>query len=49
MRLKPGAIRELKASAATDDFEPGDMRYFQKGFGHSIQNIGREEAHFVLG
>src|SRR5882762_4197485 len=36
-------------SAATDDFEPGDIWYFPKGFGHSIQNIGHEEAHFVLG
>ncbi len=36
-------------SAATDDFEPGDIWYFPKGFGHSIQNIGHEESHFVLG
>ena len=36
-------------SAATDEFEPGDLWYFPKGFGHSIQNIGNEEAHFLLG
>jgi oxalate decarboxylase len=36
-------------SAATDDFEPGDLWYFPKGFGHSIQNIGNEDAHFLLG
>src|ERR1700687_6106757 len=35
--------------AATNDFEPGDMWYFPKGYGHSIQNIGHEESHFVLG
>jgi oxalate decarboxylase len=38
-----------RASAAVDDFEPGDIWYFPKGYGHSIQNIGREDAHFVLG
>jgi oxalate decarboxylase len=38
-----------QSSAATDDFEPGDIWYFPKGFGHSIQNVGHEEAHFVLG
>jgi oxalate decarboxylase len=38
-----------QVSAATDDFEPGDIWYFPKGYGHSIQNIGHEEAHFVLG
>jgi oxalate decarboxylase len=38
-----------QASAATDDFEPGDIWYFPKGFGHSIQNIGHDEAHFLLG
>ncbi|HXM93938.1 MAG TPA: cupin domain-containing protein [Candidatus Dormibacteraeota bacterium] len=36
-------------SAATDDFEPGDIWYFPKGFGHSIQNIGHDDAHFLLG
>jgi oxalate decarboxylase len=34
---------------ATDIFEPGDIWYFPKGHGHSIQNIGNEEAHFLLG
>src|ERR1700730_4743999 len=38
-----------QASAAVDDFEPGDIWYFPKGYGHSIQNIGHEDAHFVLG
>ncbi len=34
---------------ATDIFEPGDIWYFPKGHGHALQNIGKEEAHFVLG
>lgn len=35
--------------AATDVFEEGDIWYFPKGHGHALQNIGKEEAHFVLG
>ena len=34
---------------ATDIFEAGDIWYFPKGHGHALQNIGKEEAHFVLG
>jgi len=34
---------------ATDIFGPGDIWYFPKGHGHALQNIGKEEAHFVLG
>ena len=34
---------------ATDIFEPGDIWYFPKGHGHALQNISREEAHFILG
>ena len=30
------------------DFGPGDVWYFPRGFGHSIQGIGREECLFVL-
>jgi len=35
--------------AATDEFEPGDIWYFPIGHGHALQNIGDDEAHFVLG
>jgi oxalate decarboxylase len=34
---------------ATDTFGSGDIWYFPKGHGHALQNIGNEEAHFVLG
>ena len=34
---------------ATDIFGPGDIWYFPKGHGHALQNIGNEEAHFILG
>lgn len=34
---------------ATDIFEEGDIWYFPKGHGHALQNIGKDDAHFVLG
>jgi oxalate decarboxylase len=33
----------------TADFAPGDVWYFPRGYGHSIQGIGREECVFLLG
>jgi oxalate decarboxylase len=32
----------------TNDFEPGDVWYFPRGHGHAVQNLTREEAHFIL-
>lgn len=32
----------------TDNFEPGDVWYFPRGYGHSIQATGTEECHFIL-
>jgi oxalate decarboxylase len=34
--------------AETSDFGPGDVWYFPRGHGHSIQGIGAEECHFLL-
>jgi oxalate decarboxylase len=34
--------------AATDDFESGDVWYFPRGHGHALQNLTRDEAHFIL-
>jgi hypothetical protein len=34
--------------AAAVDFAAGDVWYFPRGFGHSIQGIGREECLFLL-
>jgi oxalate decarboxylase len=31
-----------------DTFGPGDVWYFPRGFGHSIQGLGPEECHFIL-
>ena len=30
------------------DFGPGDVWYFPRGHGHSIQGTGNEECHFIL-
>lgn len=34
--------------AATDSFGPGDVWYFPRGWGHSIQGLGPGECHFIL-
>ncbi|WP_322907441.1 cupin domain-containing protein [Paenibacillus campi] len=34
--------------AYTDTFGPGDVWYFPRGFGHSIQGLGPDECHFIL-
>ncbi len=34
--------------AETNDFEPGDIWYFPRGHGHSIQCLGKKPCHFVL-
>ena len=31
-----------------DTFNPGDIWYFPKGYGHSIQAVGEGECHFIL-
>jgi oxalate decarboxylase len=35
-------------SSYTDNFEEGDVWYFPKGYGHSIQATGTAECHFIL-
>ena len=35
--------------SALDEFEPGDIWYFPRGHGHALQNVGNEEAHFIIG
>lgn len=34
--------------SAIDDFGPGDVWYFPRGYGHSIQGLGPGECHFIL-
>lgn len=35
-------------SAYVDTFNPGDVWYFPRGYGHSIQGLGPGECHFIL-
>ncbi|WP_372579960.1 cupin domain-containing protein [Ruegeria hyattellae] len=32
----------------TNDFETGDVWYFPRGYGHSIQCLGNQPCHFIL-
>jgi oxalate decarboxylase len=34
--------------AETNDFEPGDVWYFPRGYGHMLECLGDEPCHFVL-
>jgi oxalate decarboxylase len=42
MVLEPSGASEI------NNYMPGDLWYFQKGHGHSIQTIGDEPCHFIL-
>lgn len=35
-------------SSEVADFGPGDIWYFPRGYGHSIQGLGPGECHFIL-
>lgn len=35
-------------TSETNDFGPGDVWYFPRGHGHSLQGLGPGECHFVL-
>src|SRR3989442_12066530 len=37
-----------QGQSQTVDFNAGDVWYFPRGFGHSIQGIGSEDCLFVL-
>jgi oxalate decarboxylase len=41
-------ILHPEGASASDDFYPGDVWYFPRGWGHCIQGIGAEECHFIL-
>jgi oxalate decarboxylase/phosphoglucose isomerase-like protein (cupin superfamily) len=43
-----GAQQRPAHGAATDTFGPGDVWYFPRGWGHSIQGSGPSECHFIL-
>jgi oxalate decarboxylase len=39
---------EPDGSSYIDTFYPGDVWYFPRGYGHSIQGLGPGECHFIL-
>jgi oxalate decarboxylase len=41
-------VIDPEAHAETNDFDPGDIWYFPRGHGHSIQCLGNKPCHFVL-
>ncbi len=38
----------MPTKSEIDTFGPGDVWYFPRGWGHSIQGIGPDECHFIL-
>ena len=41
-------VLEPSGASEINNFEPGDLWYFAKGHGHSIQCIGDKPCHFIL-
>lgn len=41
-------VHDPEGNAETADFGPGDVWYFPRGHGHSIQGLGPDECHFIL-
>jgi len=41
-------ILDPDGGSAIDTFGPGDVWYFPRGWGHSIQGLGPDECHFIL-
>ena len=42
MVLEPSGASEI------NNYQPGDLWYFQRGHGHSIQTVGDKPCHFIL-
>jgi oxalate decarboxylase len=41
-------VLEPSGASEINNFEPGDLWYFARGHGHSIQTIGDKPCHFIL-
>jgi oxalate decarboxylase len=41
-------VIDPEGRSETNDFEPGDIWYFPRGHGHSIQCLGDKPTHFIL-
>src|SRR4051794_22512826 len=41
-------VLEPSGASEINNYQPGDLWYFQRGHGHAIQTIGNEPCHFIL-
>ena len=41
-------VIQPNGNSETNDFEPGDVWFFQRGHGHMLECLGEEPAHFIL-
>ncbi len=41
-------VIDPQGGSETNDFEPGDIWYFPRGHGHSLQCLGHKPTHFIL-
>ena len=41
-------VIDPQGNQETNDFEPGDIWYFPRGHGHSLQCLGPKPCHFIL-
>jgi oxalate decarboxylase len=41
-------VIDPRGEAETNEFEPGDIWYFPRGYGHMLQCLGKEPCHFIL-
>jgi oxalate decarboxylase len=41
-------VIDPSGASEINNFEPGDLWYFAKGHGHSIQTVGDKPCHFIL-
>jgi oxalate decarboxylase len=41
-------VVDPRGNSETNDFDPGDVWYFPRGHGHSIQCLGGQPCHFIL-
>jgi oxalate decarboxylase len=41
-------VIDPQGNSETNDFEPGDIWYFPRGHGHSVQCLGNKPCHFIL-
>ncbi len=41
-------VIDPRGNSETNDFDPGDLWYFPRGYGHMLECLGNEPCHFIL-